>query len=227
MTVDPTTKTPTAKTADVPDILGMRIAHRVMLRDLDRTTGVAMAMADGGVTLTRRRVRALVRYLGLMGESIHHHHRAEDDILWPVIEERAGSHIDLTPLTEDHHALDPKLDGLRIAVGLFGADASPRTAAVVATRLVEIRNMLREHIAEEERDTFPVIRRYLTVADWRDVENRIRKNGARMTFELPRIAAAVTPEELAKLKADAGPMIDIMLALVRPRYRRLEKAIWS
>ncbi|WP_197380753.1 hemerythrin domain-containing protein [Mycolicibacterium mengxianglii] len=223
MTADPSTSSP----ADVPDILGMKIAHRVMLRDLDRTTGVTMAMADGGVPITRRRVRALVRYLELLGESIHHHHHAEDDILWPVIEQRAGSEIDLTPLTEDHQALGPKLDGLRVATGLFGDDPSRRTASVLAARLVEMRSMLTEHIAEEERDTFPVIRRYLTVADWQDVESRIRKAGARMTFELPRIAAAVTPAELKALKEQAGPMIDVMLALVKPKYRRMEKAIWG
>lgn len=221
------TSEPSTSTADVPDILGMAIAHRVMLRDLDRTTGVTMAMADGGMPITRRRVRALVRYLELMGESIHHHHHAEDDILWPVIELRAGAQIDLAPLTGDHEALSPKLDGLRIAVGLFGAGPTPRSAAVVAARLVEMRNMLREHIAEEERDIFPVIRRYLSVADWQDVEARIRKAGARMTFELPRIAAAATPAELATLKEGAGPMIDVMIAAVRPRYRRMEKAIWG
>lgn len=213
--------------AAVPDVLGMQIAHRVMLRDLDRATGMAMAMADGGVPVTRRRARAFVRYLGLMAESIHHHHRAEDDVLWPVIEQRAGSHIDLTALTEDHEALDPKLDGLRNAVSQFGSDASRRTAGVLASRLVEVRTMLVEHIAEEERDTFPVIRCYLSVADWRDVENRIRKHGARMSFELPRIAAAVSPEELGRLKADAGPMIDVLLFFVRPGYRRMEKAIWG
>ncbi|AQA06029.1 hypothetical protein BVC93_00825 [Mycobacterium sp. MS1601] len=212
-------------TTAAPDVLGMRIAHRVMLRDLDRTTGITMAIADGGAPITGRRVRALAKYLELMGESIHHHHHAEDDILWPVIEARAGSHIDLAPLTEDHEALGPKLDGLRVAVGLFEAEPTRRTAAVVAARLVEMRNLLTEHIAEEERDTFPVIRRYLSVDDWRDVEARIRKH-ARMSFELPRIAAAVTPDEMATLKKDAGPMINIMLALVGPRYRRLEKAIW-
>lgn len=220
MTANPTTP------AAVPDVLGMRIAHRVMLRDLDRTTGIAMAMADGGVPVTRRRTRALVRYLSLMAESIHHHHRAEDDILWPVIEQRAGAAIDLTALTEDHAALDPKLDGLAAAVGRFGADPSRRTAALVAARLVEVRTMLVEHIAEEERDTFPVIERYLSVDDWRDVEDRIRK-AARMTFELPRIAAAVTPAELARLKEGAGPVIDVLLFLVTPRYRRMERAIWG
>lgn len=211
---------------DAPDVLGMKIAHRVMLRDLDRTTGAAMAIADGGVPITRRRTRALVRYLTLMVESIHHHHRAEDDILWPVITLRAGAHVDLTPLTEDHAALEPKLAALTDAVRHFAADASVRSAAVLATRLVDIRNLLTEHIAEEERDTFPVIVRYLSIADWRDVERRIRR-AARMTFELPRIAAAVTPSELARLKQDAGPVIDVMLALVTPRYRRMEKAIWG
>jgi hemerythrin-like domain-containing protein len=213
--------------ADVPNVLGMQIAHRVMLRDLDRTIGVTMAMADGGVDITRRRVRALVRYLESMVHSIHHHHRAEDDILWPVIELRAGAHVDLTALTEDHEALVPKLDGLAVTVRQFGSSPSRRTAAVVAGRLVDVRNTLAEHIAEEERDTLPVIRRYLSVADWKDVESRIRKAGAKMSFELPRIAAAVSAAELRALKEDAGPVIDVLLFLVTPRYRRMEKAIWG
>ncbi|MCT7661100.1 hemerythrin domain-containing protein [Mycobacterium deserti] len=217
---------PETMPSEVPDVSGMKIAHRVMLRDLDRTTGVAMAIADGEVPATRRRTRALVGYLTLMVESIHHHHRAEDHILWPVIERRAGTHIDLAPLTEDHAALEPKLGGLAAAVRQYAADPSRRTAAVIAARLVDIRAMLTEHIAEEERDTFPVIERYLSVGDWQDVEAQIRKT-ARLTFELPRIAAAVTPTELARLKEQAGPVIEILLLLVKPRYRRMEKAIWG
>lgn len=211
---------------DVPDMLGMKIAHRVMLRDLDRTKGIAMAIADGEVPATPRRVRALVRYLELLRESIHHHHVAEDDILWPLIELRAGSHIDLTALTEDHRALDPKLNGLQAAVGKFGVEPSRRTAAVMAKRLAEIRDMLVEHISEEERDTFPVIQRYLSTNDWQDVEGRIRR-AARMTFELPRMADVATSAELAELKEQAGPMITIVLFAVRRRHRRMEKAIWG
>jgi hemerythrin-like domain-containing protein len=223
MNTDPAT----TESADLPNVLGMQIAHRVMLRDLDRTIGVTMAMADGGVEITRRRVRAVVRYLESMVDSIHHHHRAEDDILWPVIELRAGAHVDLTALTEDHEALVPKLDGLAETVRQFGASPSRRSAAVVAGRLVDVRNTLAEHIAEEERDTLPVIRRYLSVSDWQDVENRIRKAGAKMSFELPRIAAAVSADELSALKRDAGPVIGVMLFLLTPRYRRMEKAIWG
>lgn len=223
MNTDPAT----TESADVPNVLGMQIAHRVMLRDLDRTIGVTMAMADGGVDITRRRVRAVVRYLESMVDSIHHHHRAEDDILWPVIELRAGAHVDLTALTEDHEALIPKLDGLAETVRQFEASPSRRSAAVVAGRLVDVRNTLAEHIAEEERDTLPVIRRYLSVSDWQDVESRIRKAGAKMSFELPRIAAAVSADELSALKRDAGPVIGVMLILLTPRYRRMEKAIWG
>ena len=108
----------------------------------------------------------------------------------------------------------------------FQATPSRQSAAALAARLVELRSLLSEHIAEEERATFPVIRRYLSVADWRDVEARIRRN-ARMSFELPRIGAAVTPPELAALKAEAGTAIVLMLALFRPAYRRMERAIWG
>ncbi|MDY6999097.1 MAG: hemerythrin domain-containing protein [Actinomycetota bacterium] len=223
MTTEPATTVPGP---DEPDVLGMQIAHRAMLRDLDRTTGIALAMADGTVPITGRRTRMLVRYLELLAESIHHHHRAEDDILWPVIEDRAGGHIDLAPLTEDHEALVPELEALRGATAALRAHPGRPAARALATKLAEMRDMLGEHICEEERDTFPAIRRYLSVADWRDVEARIRRC-ARMSFELPRIAAASTPAELAVLKRDAGPLIAIMLAAVGPRYRRMERAVWG
>jgi hemerythrin-like domain-containing protein len=220
---------PTEPTAahPVPDIVGMQIAHRVMLRDLERTTSVARDMARGDVPATRRRVRAFVRHVDLMIESVHHHHLAEDEILWPVIEQRAGAHIDLAALTEDHEALGPVLSDLRDALGRFASDPGRSTAGSVATCLEGVRSLLVEHIAEEERDTFPVIRRYLSLTDWRDVETRIRAAGARMSFELPRVAAEATPDEMARLRAGAGPMIGLLLAVVSPRYRRREKAIWG
>ncbi|MFI7586380.1 hemerythrin domain-containing protein [Spongisporangium articulatum] len=210
-----------------PDIIGMRLAHRVMLRDLRRTAEVAQAISAGRVAATPRRTRALATYLELLAESVHHHHAAEDDILWPVIEKRAGGHIDLTELSDDHSVLDPKLARLREAArALATAPDSEDAAAALALQLAQLRDLLEEHIAEEERDVFPVILRYLSVGDWAEVEAQVRRNG-RLSFELPRIADACTPEELATLKKTAGPVIVLMLAIVRRPYRRLERAIWA
>ena len=214
--------------ADVPDIIGMKLAHRTMLADLRRTAAVAAQISAGRVRPTPARVRALARYLNLLADSIHHHHAAEDDILWPVIEKRAGAHIDLTGLSDDHSVLDPKLARLRsAAAALLAEPRSEDAAASLALQLAQLRDLLEEHIAEEERDVFPVILNYLTVADWAEVENRIRKRGVKLSFELPRVADACTAQELAALKAEAGVAIVLLLKLVQPRFRRMERAIWG
>ena len=145
-----------------------------------------------------------------------------------MIENRAGDHLDLTDLTEDHSALDPKLDRLRTAAAdLVAHPTSEEAAGTLALQLAQLRDLLVEHIEEEERDVFPVILRHLSVDDWKTVEAGIRKHGVNLAFEAPRIADNLDDQELRRLKAEAGLPIRIILRLVTPGYRRLERATFS
>ena len=88
---------------------GLLLAHRAMLRDLDRLAELTATLAGGAARLHRKRAAAIAAYLSDFCDSIHHHHSAEDEVLWPVLERSAGAHVDLTELTDDHAVLDPKL----------------------------------------------------------------------------------------------------------------------
>ena len=212
----------------VPDLLGMQVAHRAMLRDLRRTAVLAQDLSAGRTAATRRRVRAFARYLDLLADSIHRHHEAEDDILWPVIEKRAGDQVDLSELSDDHSVLDPKLARLRAAAAdLVANPASEEAAGTLALQLAQLRDLLVEHIEDEERAVFPVILRHLTVQDWQGVEAGIRKHGMNLGFELPRIVDNVTDDELERMKAQANVVLRLVLRIVVPRYRRLERAVFS
>src|SRR5690349_13478011 len=131
---------------------GLLLAHRVMLKDLDR-----LAELTAGVrTVNPKRAKAIAAYLDDMCDSIHHHHSAEDDVLWPVLERSAGAHVDLTELTDDHAVLDPKLTRIR------GGAAELRSGHIVpaelAADLADLRDTLHEHIADEERTIVPLIK---------------------------------------------------------------------
>jgi hemerythrin-like domain-containing protein len=209
-----------------PNLLGMRFAHRMMLRDLHRLAATAQKIA-GGDACDARRATAIATWVRHLCHEIHHHHTVEDELTWPLIERSAGSEVDLAVLSEDHAALDPLLDEIRWSVDAFEGRPGIATAERLAAALGRVRDELEEHIGEEERAVFPVIERYVSVKDWEAMEKEIRKGGAPLTFVLPRFEGVVRPEEKEEVRKLGGPVMALLMALVRPGYQRRERLVFG
>ena len=214
MTATPGTDVPTA----FDDLLGLRLGHRVMCRDARRLADLTAAWAGGDETMSAARGRALVSWTDRLATEIHQHHTAEDDILWPVLVRRAGAAVDLAALSDDHAALDPVLAELRTATRDAVEGRGDPAAAAAAHRVLA--DQLVEHIESEERDLFPVIHAHVPLADWKAVEKGVRERGGDMFFVLPRLASVCTEEEFARLRAEAGPVLVVLLWFARRRLRR-------
>ncbi|MCD2194114.1 hemerythrin domain-containing protein [Actinomycetospora endophytica] len=216
----------TATTASAPtrdaDLLGIRIAHRIMRRDARRLAELATAWADGSDPLTGRRRRVFGRWIEGLCRDIHHHHATEDDHLWPILERRAGAEIDLAPLSDDHAALDPVLDDVR---GAFVVAAADGRVDPLAERLTFLADLLDEHISEEERDMFPVILGYVPLAEWSTVEKAAQRGGPGIRYALPRIVDVATPQELARMTADAPAVLVLLMKALLPRYRHEKRLL--
>lgn len=209
-----------------PDVRGLAVAHQAILTDVRRLTDAVAAIRDGQ-PCSPGRARAIARYTELMCDSIHHHHTVEDEVLWPVIDASAGDMIDLTELTEDHAALDPRLDVIRRrANGFRVAGGDLRTARLLAAELADLLALLTEHIAEEERDIFPVIREHLSVASWQAVEETAQRTG-RLSFDVPRMLALMSDEERAEMITRLSPVMRVVTGLVGRRYRKFERTAFA
>ncbi|SNY68861.1 hemerythrin domain-containing protein [Paractinoplanes atraurantiacus] len=204
---------------------GLLLAHRAMLKDLDRLSDLTASLATGGTRLDRKRAAAIAGYLSDFCDSIHHHHSAEDDVLWPVLERSAGAHVDLTELTDDHAVLDPKLT--RVRTGAAALRETKVVPAELAADMKDLRDTLHEHIADEERTIVPLIKRYVSDDEWNRVEASIRKRGAKMTFEVPRILAVSTPAELAEARKEGGLPVAIMIKVFPLAFRKRERLVFS
>jgi hypothetical protein len=114
---------------------------------------------------------------------VHHHHRSEDALLWPVLREQFPEAVaDLDRLTKEHEALDAELDLLTEAVdaieGALGAGSGrgaggrgraqhANAVAVVGIAAVsghpaaaKVRDILANHLAAEEpvlQELFPQV----------------------------------------------------------------------
>lgn len=225
----PTTVTVAPRRAGdpVPDLLGITLAHRVMLADLLRLTDLAVAVRDRDVICSPGRARAISRYVEWLCDSIHHHHTTEDTVLWPVIQASAGSHVELSELTDDHAALDPRLDQLRARAAAFRLSMGDRQiAGLMAIELAELSALLTEHINDEELEVFPLITEHVSVADWKSVE-RAAREGGRMSFDGPRSLAVMTDEERSALAQNTGIGLRVLLRALQMVHRRRERTVFG
>jgi iron-sulfur cluster repair protein YtfE (RIC family) len=203
------------------DFTSLVLVHRAIRDDLGRLTACLGEIADQGAPPPR--VRAVGRYTAALLAAIRAHHRYEDDIIWPVIAATARQAVDLTPLTDDHQAIEAAVGRAGQALASFTAEPGPGAAGFRAS-VRALRDLLDEHIADEEQYVFPAIRRYLPADAYRWCEQQIRRQASRPSrrFTVPWLARHARPDELSRLLAARGWPTRILLTATRPAYGRLE-----
>jgi hemerythrin-like domain-containing protein len=182
----------------------------------DATTEIAQ-----GAPCSRERQRAIVQVTRSVLHEITQHHEREDDVLWPVIVASAGDAVDLEPLSDDHTELHEVLDRATDALPQFARD--PATGApLLAPVLTELADLLDEHIAEEEKQVFPVVREHVSAADFARCERLFQKGTSpgQMLFVLPWIVDQCDAAELAEVMQVAPAPLKLLLRLGQGRYTR-------
>lgn len=205
-----------------PNLLGIRLMHRAMRADARRLALLMEELAAGRQQADQERLRAIAEFATRLCAGIHHHHRAEDEALWPVLVRSSGPEVDLDGLTEDHEALDPLLEEITDVAARLESDTG--APASLAKSCAALADLLDEHIEEEERLLFPVILRYVSESDWQQVEDAARKGGD-LRFDLPRIAQYAHEDEMAELRRAAGPVL--LLRLLNRGHLRRQRLIFG
>jgi iron-sulfur cluster repair protein YtfE (RIC family) len=203
-----------------PDLTDYRVVHRAMTADLDRLATAAAELVDRPDPV---RMAAFRHYLRGVSHEIGSHHRVEDEDVWPFLEAVAGDHTALVPLTEDHERLDPLLHR---ATELAERDrAVPELVAV----LREVADLLARHIADEERDVFPIIVDRVGVADARRLQARFRSNlrPAMLPFVVPWALRHATAAERATMIAEAGLPLRLVYRVFAARFRAREELVFG
>ena len=215
-----TDATPRRSDEPAPDLLDHRVVHRAMTVDLDRLALTAASLVERPDT---ERMDVLRWYLhGVSGE-IESHHHVEDEHVRPLLERVAGERTALLQLTDDHDRLDPLLHR---AASLAALDqATPELAAT----LREVSALLARHVADEERDVFPLIEQHVRITDHERLQKRFRRNlkPQLLAFVVPWVVGHATAAERRDLDTFAGPVVRVLLALFEPRFRARAELLFS
>jgi len=198
----------------------MVIVHRVFRREAVMLQRFVTGTAPGDVARAVRVAEVIEEYRG----ALHHHHRIEDEMLWPLLHQRAAVHDDIVHRMEKQHArLDETLAAVEQSTPAYAETASEASRTELAGALTEHRSVLIEHLDDEERALLPLVAEHLSVPEWDAVGRRGLETVPRnkVMLALGAILEEATPQE-RKYFLGKAPVAGRVLwwAVGRHQYRR-------
>jgi Hemerythrin HHE cation binding domain len=218
MTSTPTLRPRTTHDPE-PDLTSLVVTHRAIRQDLGRLADGLAAIGE----LEPGRARAVCRYTAALLAAIRAHHESENDLIWPLIAATAREAVDLAPLTDDRLVIEEASRRAQRALGSFAAEPKTGAAALQAS-IRELRDLADDHVADEEAQLLPAMRRYLPAQAYRWGERQIMRRAAAPgpRFIVPWLARHARDGELRPLLAAGGWRARIVLDLSH-HYARLER----
>jgi hemerythrin-like domain-containing protein len=199
-----------------PNTHDMYVVHRVFRRETALLPRLVRAVPPGD-TDRARYVAAHYRDYAL---GLHHHHTAEDELVWPLLLARVDLEAELVLRMEEQHSrVSAGLAEIEKLLTRWEATASPEAGEALAVALERHREVLVEHLTDEEDHLLALIEEHLTVAEWEKLgENfgtRTPKN--KLLFFLGALLEEATPEEAAELMRKVPPPARLIWRLIGRR----------
>ncbi|MET0965294.1 MAG: hemerythrin domain-containing protein [Nakamurella sp.] len=154
-----------------PDTSEMVFVHNCFRQQFEALPGLVRAVPAGDT----KRAAVVVGFLQELTVSLHHHHDAEDELMWPKLLERAPMDGALILRMEEQHERIAEL--YRMAAdnaARFAAQAFPAHREDLAATLTELVAALDEHLRDEEVHILPLVERVITVPEWTALAERGR-----------------------------------------------------
>jgi hypothetical protein len=202
----------------------MRIVHNALRRDLRRArTSLACIPAPDD-----RQRAAIVEHLGWMMAFLEAHHESEDLGLYPLARDRDPSIAPLLDdMARDHQAVATAI----LAVQIAATD----TGSIDHTEMVDaidgLCDVLLPHLEREENEVMPVVSRVITIAEWRDIEQRYNLDGKSMSqlgMEGHWLIDGATTQDRARVLG-LVPLLPRLLLVYGfgHSYRKRQRACWN
>ena len=151
------------------DTHDMVVVHRVFRREFTLIPQMVRA-TPAADTIQAAAVAAHIREMVHM---LHHHHRGEDELLWPLLRERAAVDAEVIRQMETQHtAIAAILAPIEDALHTWVEAADSGSRADLVALLAQLPTVLSEHLDAEELRVLPIVERSVTAAEWRRLAER-------------------------------------------------------
>jgi hemerythrin-like domain-containing protein len=144
------------------DVSDMSAVHKALTGALDAAPAY---VAEAG--LDSERVEVIGSFYENVIEFLHVHHTSEDELIYPVLEQRCPERrSELERIDDQHKLLHAPMDVGRSAIPAWRAAPSTSNAQAVTDAIASIDELLRPHLAEEETVMLPIATRWMSPEEW-------------------------------------------------------------
>jgi hemerythrin-like domain-containing protein len=218
----------TAAATDRPDTFEMVFVHNAYRQQFGALPGLVRDVADGDLD----RAAVVVEFFTELTRSLRHHHEAEDDLMWPLLLEKAPMDSALILRMEEQHERIAELDRCaERSAATFAERADADHREQLAGNLDELIAALTEHLHDEEVYILPLVEKVMTVPEWEALGERGRAGMPkdRLLVFLGFLLRANTPEHghdfLAKMPRPARIAWSLLgRRAFRKEYRRIYRS---
>jgi hemerythrin-like domain-containing protein len=154
-----------------PDTAEMVFVHNSFRQQFGALPGLVRTVPPGDVA----RASVVVEFLAELTTALHHHHEGEDELMWPLLLERAplDSALILT-VEEQHERIAELYQRAADNAAKFVRTADTDTGVELADTLTELNAALTEHLHDEELHILPLVEQVMTVTQWEALGERGR-----------------------------------------------------
>jgi hypothetical protein len=209
-----------ASTEARPDVNEMVVIHRVFRRELTALPTLVRRVADGDTA----RAAIVGGHLALILAGLHMHHTGEDEVLWPLLLERAAPSTGLVETMQaQHHRVDEYADQVGPLLGAWKASASRLRGEQLARTVEQFAEALFEHLDLEEREILPLVSRHISIAEWDSLGEHGKESMS--SRQLPLMFGSILEDadgdERSRMLAHLpGPIRLVMRTIGARQYRR-------
>jgi Hemerythrin HHE cation binding domain len=205
------------------------LIHEAFRRDMGRLS-TSLRSPD----LDTAKARQLTAHWEFVNDQLHHHHRVEDESLWPVVRPKLAGRDDQLQVLRDmetqHLALAPRDDTVSEGFALLSARAGAQAGLDLAAQVDELAAELATHLDDEEARCFPVIDLAMTEEEFESFGKATAKavgmRGSARFF--PWIFDGADPIERKAVLSMPPPPVRLLCTYVwEPRYRRQTAQLWA
>ncbi len=211
--IDPTVR-------ERPDTHDMFVVHRVFRRETALLPRMIRAVRPGD---TARAALVADHYRGY-ALGLHHHHTAEDELIWPLLLARVDLEAELVlRMEKQHERVAAGLDTVFALLPEWERTAARESGEAVAVALEAHRAALLEHLGDEETHLLPLIEEHLTVAEYGKLNERFAEETPKdkLLLFLGALLEEATPEEAADIMRNLPAPAKLVWRLIgKRRYAR-------
>ena len=210
----------TTRTDQRPDVNEMVVIHRVFRREFVAMPALVRRTADGDTA----RARIVGDHLRLIMGGLHMHHTGEDEVLWPLLLERAAPSTGLVETMQaQHHAVDEYAAMIGPLLEAWSTQPDAIRGEQLAQLVERFAGALFEHLDLEEREILPLVSKHISVAEWDSLGEHGKKSMS--ASQLPLMFGSILEdsddEERRRMLAHLpAPIRLVMRTLGARQYRR-------